>query len=83
MALWAALADATGAADLHSLTLPKPASQDEFERRVGELRRFAGSVQASHAAVYQRQRSLGFWAAGETPLPADMAKKIKARAPAA
>ena len=43
----------------------------------------AGCVQASFAAVYQRERSLGYWAAGETPLPPDMVKKIKAKSPAA
>ena len=43
----------------------------------------SGSVQASHAAIYQRQRLLGYWAAGETPLPADKIKKIQAKMPAA
>ena len=88
VALWAALADAAGAAGTSSaptLTLPKPSSKDDFERRrrVGELRPLAGCVQASFAAVYQRERSLGYWAAGETPLPPDMVKKIKAKSPAA
>ena len=86
VALWAALADAAGAAGTSSaptLTLPKPSSKDDFERRVGELRPLAGCVEASFAAVYQRERSLGYWAAGETPLPPDMVKKIKAKSPAA
>ena len=48
-----------------------------------ELRPLAGCVQASFAAVYQRERSLGYWVAGETPLPPDMVKKIKAKSPAA
>ena len=56
--------------------LPKPDSKDDFERRVGELRLLAGPVRASHGAVYQRDRSLGFWASGETPLPPDVVKKI-------
>ena len=47
------------------------------------LRRIHKTSTASFAAVYQRERSLGYWAAGETPLPPDMVKKIKAKSPAA